>query len=219
MLPRVDNVGSGVNFRKGDIRTGKFDKLFSGGVNEKIAGMNDSVVFSPAAQFLQKLDWELQEIRKTGNSRFVFRFMIGDIEFRTIIDTAELYHSEWQTFLALATLNIKAGTISCTCEYRVHRNTISARHYNTPDISHFHNYFIREFQQLSAIDTLPFSFAPQLTDSTETNNLINECANIFYGLLLLLEKLNEFEIAKFPQKAYNGQMLSIIKLSYYEEKK
>ncbi|MBI9073199.1 MAG: hypothetical protein JEY94_16470 [Melioribacteraceae bacterium] len=60
--------------------------------------VKDSVVFSPGAIYLSKLNWNLKEINFVSEDKFHFDFFIGDIEFVTEVDLLNFYAESRQKY-------------------------------------------------------------------------------------------------------------------------
>ncbi|MEO8399385.1 MAG: hypothetical protein ABI550_06160 [Ignavibacteriaceae bacterium] len=84
MLDKIINITAGSDFKK--------SKGF--GSNNKPLKKNpynsfqfhDSIIFSPALQFLTKVEWKLKEIKHLTNGSIAISFTAAEIEFQTIID-------------------------------------------------------------------------------------------------------------------------------------
>ncbi len=84
MLERIENISRNKQY-KGRRRTSNFERYFSKPYTENLTG-NDSIVFSPAAIYLSRIKWHMEDIEYLPGDKMKLDFFINDIEFKTLIE-------------------------------------------------------------------------------------------------------------------------------------
>jgi hypothetical protein len=96
MLERIENISRNKQY-KGRRRTSNFERYFSKPYTENFAG-NDSIVFSPAAIYLSRIKWHMEEIEYLPGDKMKLDFFIDDIEFKTMIEISSFSKSNRLNF-------------------------------------------------------------------------------------------------------------------------
>lgn len=94
MLDRVENINSDPSNRNN--RRTSYERFIKKPIIQEIFG-NDSMVFSPAAIFLAKLNWHLREISYPSADKIFVDFFIDNLHFQTEIDLLVFYNKNRQT--------------------------------------------------------------------------------------------------------------------------
>lgn len=95
MLDRVLNIKTGIGIR-GEERAASYEKFVSTPAMKEAFG-KDSIIFSPAALYLAKLNWQLREINYPTKDKVFLDFYIGDFHFQIEIDFLIFYSRNRQT--------------------------------------------------------------------------------------------------------------------------
>ena len=88
MLEKIIHIAPGSEFRN-STKSPELLKYIKGD-RSNIFNINDSVNFSPAIQFLTRIEWQLKELSKTANEKLLITFCISELEFRVVIDLSIL---------------------------------------------------------------------------------------------------------------------------------
>lgn len=96
MLEKIIHIAPGSEFRNST----KSPELlrYIKGDKSHIFNINDSVNFSPAIQFLTRIEWQLKELSKTINENLIVSFCIAELEFRVVIDLSILNKLSFITY-------------------------------------------------------------------------------------------------------------------------
>lgn len=95
MLDRVLNIKTRMGVRSEE-RAASYEK-FAANPAMKDAFGKDSIIFSPAALYLAKLNWQLREINYPSKDKIFLDFYISDFHFQIEIDFLVFYSKERQT--------------------------------------------------------------------------------------------------------------------------
>lgn len=96
MLAKILNITPNSGF-KSSSKSPELMKYIRGN-NSAYFSVNDSVDFSPAIQFLARIEWQLKELSKTVNEKLLITFCISNLEFRVVIDLATLNRISFITY-------------------------------------------------------------------------------------------------------------------------
>ncbi len=96
MLAKILNITPNSGF-KNSSKSPELMKYIRGN-SSALFSVNDSVNFSPAIQFLTRIEWQLKELSKTVNEKLLLTFCISDLEFRVIIDLATVSRISFITY-------------------------------------------------------------------------------------------------------------------------
>ncbi|NOX18792.1 MAG: hypothetical protein GXO87_10995 [Chlorobi bacterium] len=84
MLEKIKSINRNKPY-KGRKRTSNFERYFSKPYTENLTG-NDSIVFSPAAIYLSRIKWHMEDIEYLPGDKVKLDFFIDDIEFKTVVE-------------------------------------------------------------------------------------------------------------------------------------
>ncbi len=99
MLEKIINIKPAMSYQGGKK---KFPSSFEKFINKPYARNafgSDSLVFSPAAVFLSRINWHLKEIDIFENEKLKINFYIDNIEFETKIDISEIYNTNERKYI------------------------------------------------------------------------------------------------------------------------
>lgn len=97
MLEKIINIKPALSYKGGRKAGSSFEKFLNKPFVQTAFG-SDSLVFSPAAIFLSKINWHLKEIDTSEIEKLKLNFYIEDIEFETNIDISEIYNDNKRKF-------------------------------------------------------------------------------------------------------------------------
>jgi|GEM_PF-1497137 len=99
MLEHIVNITPGSDYKKPRNTKGYVRVLNKGSFNKNI--FNDTFVFSPAAQFLSKLDWQFKEIHIFPNEKVFLSFVTNDFEFHITLDLTSVSYLEYINYTVI----------------------------------------------------------------------------------------------------------------------
>ncbi|QQS35520.1 MAG: hypothetical protein IPM56_14900 [Ignavibacteriales bacterium] len=96
MLAKILNITPGSGFKNSSKAPGLMKYIK--GSRSSFISMNDSVNFSPAIQFLSRIEWQLKELSQTVNEKLLLTFAVHNIEFRVVIDISVISRLSFVTY-------------------------------------------------------------------------------------------------------------------------
>ena len=84
MLNKIINISAGSDFKKSS-GTGTKSRFLRRNAYSSFQ-FHDSIVFSPALQYLTNIKWRLKEISHKSKGKLAISFIADDIEFQTVVD-------------------------------------------------------------------------------------------------------------------------------------
>ena len=84
MLHKIINISAGSDFKKSN-GAGNQNKFLKRNAYSSFQ-FHDSIIFSPALQFLTNVQWQLKEISHLSKGKLAISFITSDIEFQTVVD-------------------------------------------------------------------------------------------------------------------------------------
>ncbi len=88
MLERILNIGPDMSPKSG--RTNSYENYVKKPQISKVFG-NDSIIFSPAAIYLSKINWVPKDINILSDEKLYLHFFYSEFEFSTLIDFGFFY--------------------------------------------------------------------------------------------------------------------------------
>ncbi len=172
----------------------------------------DSIIFSPAAQYLAKVNWKLKEIHQISKSKVKVNFLYSGFEFQTEIDYHKLFSLSREFFRVMKdTTNDYEGNKSLIV-LSVKKNKII--YMNNPKIVSL-NYLNVLFERIEGLDIKDelnkydcYALGEILNDLTEGIN--KEFQYIISVLYTFIEKLNNFQTNQNYQFKSNDEEAVII---------
>ena len=96
MLDRILNINPQDKYKSG-VKIANHPHAVNRHDQEK-NNSKDSVLISPLARLLSKINWEILKIEYPSNDEIMLNFLVNEIEFLTIINLNEIYESTFQQF-------------------------------------------------------------------------------------------------------------------------
>ncbi len=84
MLNKIINISAGSDFKKSN-GSGNQNKFLRRNPYSSFQ-FHDSIIFSPALQYLTNIQWRLKEISHLSKGKLAISFITSDIEFQTVVD-------------------------------------------------------------------------------------------------------------------------------------
>jgi len=97
MLDKIVNINSNFQFKGGGSHSAGFDKIFHGGVTSRL-NPNDSIMFSPLAQYLSRINWQLKALSYISKTKMHLDFLFDGFEFSAEIDLLDYFKDNRQTY-------------------------------------------------------------------------------------------------------------------------
>lgn len=96
MLAKIINITPGSGF-KNSTKSPEVMKYIKGS-KSAFFSIHDSVNFSPAIQFLTRIEWQLKELNQAANEKLLITFSISELEFRVMIDLSVMNKLSFITY-------------------------------------------------------------------------------------------------------------------------
>jgi len=196
MLEKIENINPKSSFKEKD-RKRKKENAYHTRLVEKHF-IKDSIILSPAAQFLANLNWKLKDIQYLSNDKILLNFLIDDVEFYTEIDLDKLYTEEMQLFHILKS-NLKyAGEEKILIDLMIYKDTIKTVGDNLKfEIPAIVDLFDRVFdlKLKTDIDKEDYVLLHNLIEEIQ-EKLVEELQYVLYGIYTFLDKLGKFNLVK-----------------------
>ncbi len=84
MLNKIINISAGSDFKKSS-GNGSQNRFLRRNAYSSFQ-FHDSIIFSPALQYLTNIKWRLKEISHMSKGKLAISFIADDIEFQTVVD-------------------------------------------------------------------------------------------------------------------------------------
>jgi hypothetical protein len=134
MLEHIANITPGSDYKKPRNAKG-FEKVLNKGSFNKTV-FNDTFVFSPAAQFLSKLNWQLKEIHVFPNEKVFLSFITANFEFHITLDLSKVRYLDYINYTVICEreylskqrkllLNLSIGIEKITYTEKIQENDFS----------------------------------------------------------------------------------------------
>lgn len=99
MLEQIINITPGSDFKK-TRNTKGFVRIKNKGSFNRLV-FNDTFVFSPAAQYLSKLNWQLKEIHVFPNEKVFLSFVTSNFEFHITLDLSKVSYLDYINYTVI----------------------------------------------------------------------------------------------------------------------
>ena len=104
MLDRILNINPQEKYKSGlKVATNPYYSVNRHDQEKQHA--KDSALFSPLAKLMSKINWKILGIEYPSHDEMLFHFLVGDLEFITVINFTEMYTQQFHEFSIY-----KAGT-------------------------------------------------------------------------------------------------------------
>ena len=196
MLEKVENINPKGSFKQKD-RKRKKESAYHAHFVEKHF-IKDSIVLSPAAQFLANLNWTLKDIQYLSNDKILLNFLIDEVEFYTEIDLDKLYTEEMQLFHILKS-NVKySGEEKILIQLMIYKDMVKTvdddLKFEIPVISDLFDK-VFDLKLKTDIGKEDYVLLRNLIEDIE-EQLVEEFQYVLYGIYTFLDKLGKFNLVK-----------------------
>ncbi|MGD8777650.1 MAG: hypothetical protein PVH88_01665 [Ignavibacteria bacterium] len=100
MLEKIININSNQPYKGGKKSKGNFENFISKTYAEKNFG-KDSIIFSPAAVYLSRINWLLKDVSYPADEKIVIEFIIDKFDFKTEIDLLTFAAAGYQEYTVI----------------------------------------------------------------------------------------------------------------------
>ncbi len=100
MLEQIENISPGSDYKK--TRNGKNFVRVKNKSSFNKSVFNDTFVYSPAAKFLSKLDWQMKEMHVFPNEKVFISFTTANFEFHITLDLSKVNYLEKINYTIIA---------------------------------------------------------------------------------------------------------------------
>jgi len=129
MLDRILNINPQEKYKSG-LKVNTHNYAVNRSDHEKHHS-KDSALFSPLAQLMSKINWRILNIEFPSEDEMLFNFLVGNLEFITVINFTEMYNNIMQEFAILNVSNDNSRRIHTEVKLKVEKQKISVL--ETPD--------------------------------------------------------------------------------------
>ncbi len=175
----------------------------------------DSIVFSPAAIYLSKLNWFVKEVQFTSDGKILFSFSISDYELQTTIDMVNFYKEERQKYFIVNKISDEYRNYFLSATISVNKSKINLEQV-------IDNYRLTGIRNLfSKINSMNFGTRLLRTDSYVLNGLLDgisdeisyEMEQIQNAVYTFIQKFDKFKINENYFKNINSEFILLERIS------
>ncbi len=123
MLDRILNINPQDKYKSG-IKVPSVNPYVVNRYDEEKQNRKDSVLFSPLAKLLSKINWKILNIEYPTNDEILFNFLVNDLEFITLIDFNEIYSEQYQQFTIYRTTESFGKNVQYEVKLKVEKGDI-----------------------------------------------------------------------------------------------
>ena len=123
MLDRILNINPQDKYKSG-IKVPSVNPYVVNRYDEEKQNRKDSVLFSPLAKLLSKINWKILNIEYPTNDEILFNFLVNDLEFITLIDFNEIYSEQYQQFTIYRTIESFGKNVQYEVKLKVEKGDI-----------------------------------------------------------------------------------------------
>ena len=214
MLEKIININTNHSY-KGSKKSSSHEKFLKKPYIQKEFG-KDSIIFSPAALYLSKINWHLKDIEFPASDKITISFFIYDYEFQTEIDLMNFFSEPHQAFKIIKDELFPEKRARSTLELAVRkREIIPAEDFGEIELKGLENLFSRIFAlninpQLDKYDSYTIK---TLLEGIEYK-LMDEFQIIMSKLYTLIIKLDKYNLVNdFNLQEDNSQDIIIEKIA------
>ncbi|MBI2417362.1 MAG: hypothetical protein HYV28_05560 [Ignavibacteriales bacterium] len=196
-LERISNVDSGFLMKQKPRKGAAFEKFLHQAYEANRGFPHDSAEFSPAAKFLQRIKWQLRSLKRAGEEKLQFHFMVDTVDFFTEIDEHHIVLPGKQHFRICDYFYLDNKQIQATLLAGVERvAALSVDEYEIQPLPAVKTFFDRSVAD-SRHHPLPFSAIPEFQWSDGIyRNIESELLNILVGVMGIAEKVLQMPVPK-----------------------
>ncbi len=209
MLEKIVNINHSQPYKGGKKNSGNFEKFISNTYSEKSLG-RDSIVFSPAAVYLSRINWLLKDVSYPSEEKIFIEFMIDDFDIKTEIDLVTFATASYQEYTIIKKNKSLVKNLSSLVKLKVLKNKIEKS-------DEFYSNGLRGLKTLfDRVESLKLSSSFDKDDSYSINylldgilsDLIREFESINNSLLTFINKLGKYDFVK--ELKFNNELEPVI---------
>lgn len=103
MLDKIININSNFQFKGGGSHSAGFEKFLNGVIAQRV-NLNDSIKFSPMAQYLARINCQLKNISFSSKTSVKIEFMLDGFDFSTELDIINYFKDNRQLYNIFRTI-------------------------------------------------------------------------------------------------------------------
>ncbi len=197
MLEKIVNINNNQPYKGGKKSNGNFEKFISKTYAEKNFG-KDSIIFSPAAVYLSRINWLLKDVSYPADEKIIIEFVIDGFDFKTEIDLVTFATASYQEYTITKKNSSLVKKNSSLVKLKVLKNKIQKS-----DV--FYSNGFKGLKTLfTRVENLNLSSSFDKDESHSINYLLDgisddiilEFENINNSLLTFINKLGKFDFVK-----------------------
>jgi len=194
MLDRVENINNNPGFNKR--RSNSYEKFIKKPYIQDLFG-NDTMVFSPAAIYLSKLNWHLKEIQTHSDEKIFLSFYIDDFQFQIEIDFTGFYHKSRQSISISRLMEGKDGKnlLSVFLDFKK-EDFIVNEEYKVIELNTIQDFFFRANDLFNAERFSQDKLLYKIILGNFNKEFYQEITYIFNSVLIFIDKMEKFNINK-----------------------
>lgn len=194
MLDRVENINNNPGFNKK--RNNSYEKFIKKPYIQDLFG-NDTMVFSPAAIYLSKLNWHLKEIQYQSDEKVFISFYIEDFQFQIEIDFLVFYNKTSQSISISRYMNALEGKnlISIFLDFKKEDFKIN-EDYQMLEFKALKDFFYRANDLFNAEKFSQDKLLYKIILGNFNKEFYQEITYVFNSLLTFIDKIGKFNINK-----------------------
>lgn len=124
MLDKILNINPKEKYKSGTKNSANhFYGLYKNPVEKKY--LKDAAYFSPIAQLLSRLNWQIINIHRLSDEEIIFNFLVNNFEFYIIIKFKELYSNPFQKIQITQFENLNKTKAKYELQIDVNKDKIS----------------------------------------------------------------------------------------------
>lgn len=101
MLDKIININSNFQYKGGGSHSAGFDKFFNGIIT---SSRNDSIKFSPLAQYLSRINWQLKNLSFLSKTRVHIELLVDGFEISADLDLIDYFKTNRQLYNIFRTI-------------------------------------------------------------------------------------------------------------------
>lgn len=208
MLDRVENINNNPGFNKRSKNS--YEKFIKKPYIQDLFG-NDTMVFSPAAIYLSKLNWHLKEIQYPADEKIFISFYIDDFQFQIEIDFLTFYHKTKQSVSISKLMDSKEGKniVSIFLEFKK-QNYNSNEESQMFDLKNINDIFFRVNDLFNAGKFSQDKLLYKIILGNFNKEFYQEISLIFNSVLTFIDKMGKINVNKlYKYPEINEELINI----------